>query len=112
MKQSPSQKLNGIRGTSQSQLDDLDFADDMALLPHTQQQMQEKTNNVADRGKSKILKVSSTSTVSVILGVEAIEESTISLFWAASLYTQGGTEADVKTRIGKARVAFLQLNNI
>ena len=25
---------------------------------------------------------------------------------------QGGTEADVKARIGKARVAFLQLKNI
>ncbi|VDP81753.1 unnamed protein product, partial [Schistosoma curassoni] len=29
------------------QLDDLDFADDLALLSQTQQQMQEKTTNVA-----------------------------------------------------------------
>ena len=46
MKQSTSPK-NGIRWTSQSQLDDPDFADDLALLSHTQQQMQEKTNIVA-----------------------------------------------------------------
>ena len=66
------------------QLDDLDFADDLALLPHAQQQMQEKTNIVAGNsahlglnvhgGKSKIVKVNSTSTVSVTLGVDAIEE--------------------------------------
>ena len=63
---------------------DLNFADDLALLSHTQQQMQEKSNIVAEhsarlglnihRGKSKILKVNSTSTVSVTLGVEAMEE--------------------------------------
>ncbi|VDP26170.1 unnamed protein product [Schistosoma curassoni] len=29
------------------QLEDLDFADDLALLSHTQQQMQEKTTSVA-----------------------------------------------------------------
>ncbi|VDO57744.1 unnamed protein product [Schistosoma margrebowiei] len=36
-----------IQWTSRMYLDDLDFADDLALLSQTQQQMQEKTNNVA-----------------------------------------------------------------
>ncbi|VDP62121.1 unnamed protein product [Schistosoma curassoni] len=36
-----------IQWTSRMQLDDLDFADDLALLSQTQQQMQEKTNSVA-----------------------------------------------------------------
>ena len=45
MKQSKSQHRNGIgRWKSQSQLDDPDFADDLALLSHTEQQMQEKTS--------------------------------------------------------------------
>ena len=39
---------NGLRRTSQAQLDDLDFADDLVLLSHIQQQMQEKTNIVAE----------------------------------------------------------------
>ena len=60
------QKRYGIRWTSQLQMDDLDFAHYLALLFHTQQQMQEKTNIVAEHsvrlglnihwGKSKILK--------------------------------------------------------
>ena len=77
------QKRNGIRWTFQSQQDNLDFADDLPLLSHTQQQMQEKTNIVAKhsahlglnihKGKTNIPKVNSTSTVSVTMGVEAIE---------------------------------------
>jgi hypothetical protein len=35
-------KWNGIQWTMWQQLDDLDFADDIALVSSTQQQMQEK----------------------------------------------------------------------
>ncbi|VDP17560.1 unnamed protein product [Schistosoma margrebowiei] len=38
---------HGIQWTSRMQLDDIDFADDLALLSQTQQQIQEKTNSVA-----------------------------------------------------------------
>ncbi|VDP46772.1 unnamed protein product [Schistosoma margrebowiei] len=37
----------GIQWTARMQLADLDFADDLTLLSHTQQQMQEKTTNIA-----------------------------------------------------------------
>ena len=106
----------------QSQMDDLDFADDLALLSHTQKQTQEKTNIVREhsaprglnihRGKSKILKLNSTRTASVPLGVEAMEEVDHFTYLGSVVDTQGRTEADVKARIGKARVTFLQLKNI
>ena len=44
MKMSTEQKRNDIQWAIWKQLDDLDFADDLALISHTQQQMQEKTN--------------------------------------------------------------------
>ncbi|VDP08321.1 unnamed protein product [Schistosoma margrebowiei] len=47
MKTSTSEGKYGIQCTSRIQLDDLDFADDLALLPQSQQQMQEKTTSVA-----------------------------------------------------------------
>ncbi|VDP38999.1 unnamed protein product [Schistosoma margrebowiei] len=47
MKTSNSEWKNGIQWTTRMQLDDLDFADDLALLSQTQQQMQEKTTSVA-----------------------------------------------------------------
>ena len=60
------------------------FADDLALLANTQQQMQQRANIVAKhsarlglsihRWKSKILKLNSTGAASVTLGEEAKEE--------------------------------------
>ncbi|VDP55115.1 unnamed protein product [Schistosoma margrebowiei] len=48
MKTSTSEGKRGIQWTSRMQLDGLDFADDLSLLSQTQQQMQEKTTNVAE----------------------------------------------------------------
>ena len=42
MRQATSNRRNGIQWTLLEQLDDLDFADDIALLSHNQQQMQDK----------------------------------------------------------------------
>ena len=71
MKTSTAKKRNGIQWSPWTQLDDLDFADDLALLSHTQHQMQEKTSTVSEnsaklglnihRGKSKVLKVNAQS---------------------------------------------------
>ena len=122
MKTSTQQKRNGIQWTLWDQLDDLDFADDLALLAHTQQQMQEKTNIVAatsasmglniHKGKSKILKVNATSTSPIMLEGEALEEVESFVYLGSMVDKQGGTDADVKIRIGKARAAFQQLKNV
>ncbi|VDP43119.1 unnamed protein product [Schistosoma margrebowiei] len=66
------------------QLDDLDFADDLALLSQMQQQMQEKTNSVAPasaavglnihKGKSKILRYSTACSNPVTIDGEDLED--------------------------------------
>ena len=66
LKTSTAQRGNGIQWTPWTKLDDLDFADDLALLSRTQRQMQKKTNAVANnsarlglkihRGNSKVVK--------------------------------------------------------
>ncbi|VDP78038.1 unnamed protein product [Schistosoma mattheei] len=63
---STSEGKHGIQWTAQNQLDDSDFADDLALLSHTHEQMQIKTASVAavsasvgfniHKGKTKVLK--------------------------------------------------------
>ncbi|VDP61655.1 unnamed protein product [Schistosoma curassoni] len=65
-------------------LNDLDFADDLALLSHTQQQIQEKTTGVAaasaavglniHKGKSEILRYNTTYTNRITLDDEALED--------------------------------------
>ena len=66
MKKTTKYRRNGIQWTPWSQLEDLDFADDLALISHSHQQMQEKTellNTVStqlglniNRSKTSILK--------------------------------------------------------
>ncbi|VDP73811.1 unnamed protein product [Schistosoma curassoni] len=82
MKKSTSEGKHEVQWTSKMQLDDLDFSDNLALLSHTQQQIQKKTTSAA-----------ASSAVSII------DE-------------HGGSDADMKARIGKARAAYLQLRNI
>ena len=41
-------KRTGIQWTLHEQLEDLDFADDLALLSHSHQQMQEKTSRLQE----------------------------------------------------------------
>ena len=105
-----------------TQLDDLDFADDLALLSHTQQQMQDKTNTIATnsarlglsihRGKSKILRVNAADTSPINLEGETLEEVEEFTYLGSIFDKQGGTDADVRVRTGKARGAFIQLKNI
>ncbi|VDP40623.1 unnamed protein product [Schistosoma mattheei] len=80
MKTSTSEGNHGIQWTSRMQLDDLDFADDLALLSQTQQQMQEKTTNVAavglniHKGKNRILRCITACTNPITIDGEDLED--------------------------------------
>ncbi|VDP85456.1 unnamed protein product [Schistosoma mattheei] len=62
------------------QLDDLDFADDLAVLSQTQQQMQEKmTSSAAEglnihKGKSKILRYNTPCNSRITIDGEDLED--------------------------------------
>ncbi|VDP07018.1 unnamed protein product [Schistosoma margrebowiei] len=104
------------------QLDDLDFADDLALLSQTRQQMQEKMTSVAaasaavslnvHKGKSKILRYSTACTDPITIDGEDLEDVKTFTYLGSIIDDHGGSDADVKARIGKARAAYLQLRNI
>ncbi|VDP43206.1 unnamed protein product [Schistosoma curassoni] len=122
MEMSTSEGKHGIQWTSEMQLDDLDFADDLALRSHTQQQMQEKTTSVAaasatvglnmHKGKSKILRYNTACTNPITIDGEDLEDLKTSTYLGSVIDEQGGSDAHVKARIGKARTAYLQLRNI
>ncbi|VDP20805.1 unnamed protein product [Schistosoma margrebowiei] len=106
MKTSTSEEKHGIKWTSRMQLDDLDFADDLALLSQTQQQMQEKTNSVAATSAA----IACTDPITID-GEDLVDVKTFT-YLGSIIDEQGGSDADVKARIGKARAAYLQLRNI
>ncbi|CAH8462687.1 unnamed protein product [Schistosoma guineensis] len=122
MKTSTSEGKHGIQWTAQNQLDDLDFADDLALLSRTHEQMQMKTASVAavsasvglsiHKGKTKVLKFKAENSNPITLDGETLEDVESFTYLGSIIDEQGGSDADVKARIGKARVAFLQLKNI
>ena len=85
MKTSTAQGRNGIQWTLWRRFDGLDYADDLVLvLSHTRHQMQKKTSAVADvsarlglkinKGKSKVLKVTTVTDTPIMLEGEALDE--------------------------------------
>ncbi|VDO91033.1 unnamed protein product [Schistosoma margrebowiei] len=84
MNTSTSDGKHGIQRTAQNQLDDLDFADDLAILSYTHEQKQMKTNSVAEtsasvdhnihKGKSKMLKHNTENTQSITLDGKTLED--------------------------------------
>ncbi|VDP17375.1 unnamed protein product [Schistosoma margrebowiei] len=102
--------------------DDFDFADDLALLSHTHEQIQTKTVSVAlvsasvglniHKGKTMVLKSNTENSNPITLDGETLEDVEFFIYLGSIIDEQGGSDADVKARIGKARTAFLQLKNI
>ncbi|KAI0235174.1 hypothetical protein LSAT2_014355 [Lamellibrachia satsuma] len=122
MKTATKEKRNGIQWTMLTQLDDLDFADDLALLSHSHRQMHDKTTELAliservglkiNKRKTKILRTNTTCETPIMLEGETLEEVKDFRYLGSIVDTLGGTEADVKKRISKARVAFHLLRNV
>ncbi|VDO73564.1 unnamed protein product [Schistosoma curassoni] len=104
------------------QLDDPNFADDLALLPQTQQQIQEKTTSLAAASaasghniherKSKFLRYDTACINPITINGENLEDAKPFTYLGSIIDEHGGSDADVKARIAKARAVYLQLKNI
>ncbi|VDO51500.1 unnamed protein product [Schistosoma margrebowiei] len=113
---------HGIQWTARTRLDNLDFADDLALLSQTQQQMQEKTTSVAEasaaiglnihKGKSKVLRYNTECTNPVTIDGEDSEDIKTFTYLGSIIDEHGESDADVKARIGRTTAVDLQLRNI
>ncbi|VDO92130.1 unnamed protein product [Schistosoma margrebowiei] len=100
MKTSTSEGKHGIQWTAQNQLDDLDFADDLALLSHTHQQMWIKTASVAavsasvglniHNGKTKVLKYNTETSNPITLDGETLEDVESFTYLGSIIDEQGG----------------------
>ena len=107
---------NGIQWTLLDQLEDLDFAGDLALLAHTYTQMQAKTTKLEavssklglkiNTDKTKTIRINSNTREQIMINNLGIEDVTSFAYLGSVINTTGGTDEDVQARIGKARSAF------
>ena len=96
MKTTTTGSNDGIQWTLWAQLDDLDFADDLALLSHNHSQMQDKTTRLEtvsvgtglkiSRKKTEMMKINSTANTPVTVRGEPIREVD-SFFYIGSALT-------------------------
>ncbi|CAH2293018.1 Hypothetical predicted protein [Pelobates cultripes] len=74
-----------------------------------------KVGLIIHKEKTKILKILKTNLSNInpiTLNGTPLEEVQLFTYLGGIIDQQGGTDADVKARIGKERVAFMQLKNI
>ncbi|VDO90500.1 unnamed protein product [Schistosoma curassoni] len=110
MKTLTSEGKHGIQWTVRNQLEDLDFADDLALLSHTHEKLQMNTTSVAavsvsmglniHKGKRNILNYNTENTNPVAFDGKtkgAVESFT---YLRSIIDEQEGSDADVKASVG------------
>ena len=114
-------KRRGIRWTFTSLLEDLDFADDIALLSHRHQDMQAKikymTRKAGEIGlkistkKTKHLRMNSRTEAAIMPNGEEIEAMEDFTYLGSKMTTSRDTEKEIRTRISKASQAFATLRS-
>lgn len=112
----------GIRWNFMSVLEDLDFADDIALLSSTMQHLQQKTRKLEENAamvglklndkKCKIMKTNSKSEDKLQVQRNDVEEVESFTYLGAVVTQDGGGTADVKKRVALASGQFKKLAGI
>ena len=108
-----------IRWKMTTMLEDLDFADDLALISSTYTQIQKKIDHLNRNGKGTRLKISTTKTRlmrinannnnAVVVDGQQVEDMDSFNYLGAKITKPGGAEDDIKSPLGKARGAFNKL---
>ena len=121
MKTVTEQKQTGIRWSLFSVLEDLEFADDIALPSHTWTQTQQKSSRLNDRASTIGLRINEDETKvmssdprrqPVIINNKALDYVDKFSYLGSILSLHGGSEEDIKSRMGKARSAFFRLRSV
>ena len=112
----------GIQWTLMTKLEDLEFADDLALLSHRLQDMQEKVTALEttaqqvglkiSQEKTKLLRINNQQEAPVTISGKAVEEVSEFVYLGSKISQSGGTDEDIKARVKKARQAFAILRPV
>ena len=105
-----------------TKLEDLDFADDIALLSSTRQHIQTKTDKLAHEAervgltvnvdKCNLLRINSRNNDMVEVNGKGIEDVDRFVYLGATVSKEGGGTEDIHNRVLKARWVFMRLKKI
>ena len=122
MKQTTKDQKRGLRWTIFSTLEDLDYADDLALLSHTHQHIQEKTSRLEKFSQQIGLKINQKKTELMTLNIsnptpvhvngEDLPFTDEFTYLGSTVRSDGGAGKDISNRLNKARISFSMLNNV
>ena len=122
MRKTTSDKPRGIQWTLFSQLEDLNFADDLAFLSVKLDHLQEKTDRLEryakqtgltiNTSKTQVMSINTTPTAPVTVNGEPLEFVQDFTYLGSLISKDNGGQQDIKARLGKARCAFAKLQNI
>ncbi|RUS79972.1 hypothetical protein EGW08_012273 [Elysia chlorotica] len=122
MRRTTEDKSRGIRWNLFSTLEDLDFADDLALLSHTHNHMQEKTARLSNFAKQVGLKINKKKTEVMMLNIsnqspievngENLPTTEEFTYLGSKVSHDGGAGTDIQSLLSKARNSFRMLNNV
>ena len=122
MRRTTDENHTGIRWKFTSKLEDLDFADDIALLSSTKQHMQNKSEKIEEEServglkinidKTKLMRINPKNNDPIIVRGQEIEGVEKIVYLGATITPEGGGMGDLKNRIIKARNTFTKLGKI
>ena len=113
---------NGIRWKFTEKLEDLDYADDLALLSSSASQCQRKINKLKataekaglkiNTDKTKSMRINARTQTPLKIGNEDMEDVVQFVYLGSVMTVSGDSDQDVKVRIGKAWGAYNKLKPI
>ncbi|MEE4247060.1 MAG: reverse transcriptase domain-containing protein [Kangiellaceae bacterium] len=122
MRETTKSEKTGIQWTLTQCLEDLDFADDLCLMSQKHQHMQSKSNKLKEEaaktrlriniGKTETMRTNNKQETPITLGVEALKTVDKFAYLGSIVSTTGGSDEDIKARLGKARQAFNTLKTV
>ena len=112
----------GINWTQETRLCDLDFADDIALIAESREDLQQLTNNLEETAAKVSLRINAKQTnamqincqtdMNLQLDGHSIEEVKHFIYLGSMIAADGNSESDINCRIGKASSVFQRLQCI
>ena len=113
---------NGIRWNFATVLEDIDFADDLALLSSTKTHIQKKVDRLNKHSKvigmktsikkTKLMRYNAKDQTPVSIDGKDVEDVDSFTYLDAIVNKTGGAEQDITARVGKARSSFNKLTKV